>query len=92
MATTRRRAHGEGSIYERKVDGKVVGWVGMLDLGIQGGKRKRRSVTGKTKREVTDQLKALAHAQQEGTLSIDKAPNRGPMAHLLARYHRQADR
>ena len=42
-----RRGHGEGSIYKRKIGGKVVGWVAMLDLGYENGKRKRQAIYGR---------------------------------------------
>jgi len=51
-----RRGHGEGSIYKRKVGGKVIGWVAMLDLGYRDGKRKRQAIYGKDRHEVADRL------------------------------------
>ncbi len=50
---TRRRGSGEGSVHQRD-DGR---WEGRLDLGMMGGKRKRVSVYGRTRREVQDQLR-----------------------------------
>lgn len=61
----RRRGAGEGSIFQRK-DGR---WVGQLDLGVQGSRRRYRSVYGKTRREVVEALTKLLHEQHTGTLS-----------------------
>ena len=58
-----RRGHGEGSIYHRASDGR---WVGVLDLGWSGGKRRRRTVYGRTRGEVAAGLKALQRSQEYG--------------------------
>ena len=57
---SRRRGHGEGTIYEQ--DGR---WRAVVDLGFENGKRKRKYLSGKTKREVLQKLaqKQQAHAQ-----------------------------
>jgi integrase len=61
---TTRRGRGEGSIYKRESDGK---WVGTVNLGYgPDGKRKRKTVYGKTRREVAEVLKALLRDQQIG--------------------------
>ena len=59
---TRRRGHNEGSIYQRK-DGR---WAAVLDLGYQGGRRKRKALYGRTRREVQQKLFATRRALQEG--------------------------
>ena len=47
----KRRGYGEGSIYQRK-DGK---WCASMDVGFDTtGRRKRRYVYGKTKKEVQE--------------------------------------
>jgi integrase len=57
MAATKRRGHGEDSIYFDQVNRC---WVGAVSLGYTpGGKRKRRTVRGRTKTEVRDKLRAL---------------------------------
>lgn len=61
----KRRGSGEGSIYRRASDGR---WVASVDLGSVGGKRRRRPVYGKTRKEVAEKLKALHRQQQDGTL------------------------
>ena len=56
----RRRAHGEDAIYFESAKNR---YVGAVSLGYApDGKRIRRKVTGKTKAEVRDKLKA-AHAE-----------------------------
>ena len=58
--TTRRRGHGEDAIY---LDPAKNRYVGAISLGFgPDGKRIRRKVTGRTKQEVRDKLKAL-HAE-----------------------------
>jgi hypothetical protein len=57
---TRRRGHGEGAIYFDETKNR---YVGAVSLGFgPDGKRNRRKVTGRTKQEVRDKLKAL-HAE-----------------------------
>lgn len=48
-----KRGQNEGSIYRRSNDGR---WVGVLNLGFEGGKRKRKSFYGDTRKEVSQQL------------------------------------
>jgi integrase len=56
-ATSKRRGHGEDSIY---FDEDRNRYVGAVSLGAgPDGKRVRRKVSGKTKQEVRDKLKAL---------------------------------
>src|SRR5262249_27537688 len=43
-----RRGHGEGSIHKR-ADGR---WAATIDLGWEDGRRKRKTLYGKTRREV----------------------------------------
>ncbi|TVZ00152.1 site-specific integrase [Trebonia kvetii] len=59
-STARRRGHGEDAIY---FDAAKNRYVGAVSLGFgPDGKRNRRKVTGRTKAEVRDKLKAL-HAE-----------------------------
>jgi len=60
-----RRGHGEGSIYYRQ-DREC--WCAMVDLGYQDGKRKRKSIFGKTRKEVAEKLKVVLRDQQQGLL------------------------
>ena len=66
-AVTARRGYGEDSIYWHEAKGR---YVGAISLGYDTtGKRIRKSVTGKTKAEVRDKLKALHRELDEGTVS-----------------------
>jgi hypothetical protein len=58
--TGRRRGHGEDAIYFDEAKNR---YVGAISLGFgSDGKRIRRKVSGRTKQEVRDKLKA-AHAE-----------------------------
>jgi integrase len=58
-----RRGHGEGLIHKRK-DGR---WEARIDLGFDlEGKRRRKSVYGRTRREVGAQLTQLLSDKQKG--------------------------
>jgi integrase len=61
---TGHRGKGEGSIY-RRYDGL---WVGSVDLGLQGGRRRRKVAYGKTQKEVRDKLRALQRTLEAGTI------------------------
>jgi integrase len=61
----KRRGRSEGSIYQR-ADGT---WTASVSLGYDGkGKRQRRTVYGKTKKEVQDKLRAEQDKASRGTL------------------------
>jgi integrase len=59
-----RRGSGEGSIYKRS-DGR---WAAAVSLGYIGGKRRRRVIYGRTRKDVAEKLKALHGQQNAGTL------------------------
>ena len=63
MAAKRRRANGEGAVYRPASDGL---WVGMLDLGIVDGRRRRKTVYGQTEREALQKLSTLRAAHDRG--------------------------
>jgi integrase len=68
--TARRRGHGEDAIYFDETKNR---YVGAVSLGFgPDGKRKRRKVTGRTKQEVRDKLKAL-HAELDRGLRTSAA-------------------
>jgi integrase len=68
--TTRRRGHGEDAIY---FDAAKNRYVGAVSLGFgPDGKRVRRKVTGRTKQDVRDKLKAL-HAELDRGLHTSAA-------------------
>ncbi len=58
----RKRANGEGSIFQRK-DGL---WTAMLDLGYAEGRRKRKALYGRTRRNVQLKLAAARRAVDDG--------------------------
>lgn len=58
----RKRGQGEGSIYKRK-DGR---WAGVINLGYQDGKLKRKTFYGETREEVRGKLVAALSDQQKG--------------------------
>lgn len=53
-----KNANGEGSIYKRTRDGKVIGYAGALSYPDENGGTKRHTVYGRTRVEVRDKLKA----------------------------------
>jgi hypothetical protein len=69
-ASVRRRGHGEDAIYFAADKNRYIGAVS-VDFGPDG-KRLRRKVSGKTKQEVRDKLRAL-HAE----LNVGLQPSAG---------------
>jgi hypothetical protein len=70
QSTARRRGHGEDAIY---FDAAKNRYVGAVSLGFgPDGKRSRRKVSGRTKQEVRDKLKAL-HAELDRGLHTSAA-------------------
>jgi len=64
-ASKRRRGNGEGSIYQR-ADGR---WAATITIGYDAkGKRRRRVVYGKTKKECQEKLTKLQASKLDGTL------------------------
>ncbi len=71
-----RRGRGEGSVFQR-VDGR---WCGVVDLGWVDGRRARKSVYGRTRKEAHERLMAAQRAIGSGLLP---APDRLTLeAHL----------
>jgi integrase len=62
MTGRKRRAKGEGAVFQRE-DGR---WVAELDLGWIEGKRRRKRVYGRTQREARDKLTELRRAAERG--------------------------
>src|SRR5262245_11227948 len=63
---SKRRGNGEGSIFQRS-NGR---WVATMAVGYNAnGKRQRKSVYGKTKKDVQDQLNQLQQRKSTGTLA-----------------------
>jgi hypothetical protein len=69
MDKDKRRGSGEGGIYYRK-DRDC--YAGTVDLGVVNGKRVRKTVFGKTKREVLDKLSALQDQVRKGQITVGK--------------------
>ena len=59
---TKRRGHGEGSVF-RRGDGL---WVAVADLGYEGGRRKRKWLYAKARREVQVKLAAARRSVDDG--------------------------
>jgi len=66
--TTRRRGRGEGSVV-RRADGR---WMARLDLGWRDGRRRRKTVYGRTRRQVADKLAALLHRTRAEDVPTDE--------------------
>ncbi len=58
-----KRANGEGSVYRRRKDGR---WVGVVTIGRVDGKRRVKTVYGKTRSEASRRLVALQARLQIG--------------------------
>lgn len=64
-----RRGRQEGTIYQRQ-DGR---WTGMLDLGWEQGRRRRKSYYGSTRAEVREKMtRALGEVQRGGSVDLDE--------------------
>ena len=77
----KRRASGEGGLYQRESDGR---WVGALPAASSPN-GKRRVVYGATRAEALAKLEALKAEARAGTLA---APNKITVAQLLQEYLR----
>jgi integrase len=64
----KRRGSGEGGVHQRP-DGR---WEARLDLRYVEGKRRRKSIYGKTRREVAGKLRAAQNSAVDGTLVADE--------------------
>jgi integrase len=63
----KRRGNSEGSIYQRKSDGR---WVAALTVGMTAaGHPRRRTLYGKTRKEVAEQLQLALRMRAEGRYS-----------------------
>ena len=57
-----KRGQNEGSIFQRK-DGR---WAGVVNLGYESGRRRRKSFYGETRRQVQELLTAALRSLQLG--------------------------
>ena len=74
-----RRGKGEGSV-TRRPNGR---WMGQADVGWKDGKRLRKTVYGRTKREVQDKLREIVQRMGRGEAPI---PERETVASFLQRW------
>jgi hypothetical protein len=58
-----KRGHNEGSIHRRESDGR---WVAYVNLGYMEGKRQRKYLYGRTRREVAEKRKVAFRDPQQG--------------------------
>jgi len=78
----KRRGLGEGAIYQRE-DGL---WIGAVNLGWVDGKRKRKTVAGKTRGEVQGKVSLLTAQKMQG---IPPADDRLTVEQFLNRWLEQ---
>lgn len=69
-----RRAPGEGSIYAVKKDGKTVAYAATIEAGYTAGRRQRKKVQRKTRREVAEEIARLKAQQAGGVNLTSKQP------------------
>src|SRR5262249_39085958 len=67
-AMAKRRGQREGSIFQRR-DGR---WCGVINVGWQGGKRRRKYVYGVTEADVVDRMADERKNAKDGTLVLDE--------------------
>ena len=79
MTSRAKRGQHEGNIYQR-ADGL---WAARLRVGYRNGKRARLCAYGKTRKEVSDKLRALINAHEQGTL---EAPARLTVGQFLSTW------
>ena len=79
---SKRRGHGEGSIYRRDADGR---WVGSVHLGWENGRRRRKVVYGRTQAEIVRKIKQLNAEISKGLPPPD---DRTTVEQLLHRWLR----
>ena len=72
-----RRGRGDGGITKRS-DGR---WMAQADLGWRDGKRRRKTIYGRTKREVQDKLRETLQRFEHG---LPPLPKRKPYAAIWA--------
>ena len=75
----KKRGRNEGTIFQRK-DGR---WCGVVDLGWEGGKRKRKWLYGATRKAVAD---ALNKALRDNSQGLRIAVERQTLGQFLSRW------
>jgi integrase len=70
-----RRSAGEGGIYPiHNKEGKIIRYGGAIDLGWVNGKRKRKKIERKTRREVSEEITRLKAQMAKGADLKSKQP------------------
>lgn len=83
MTMRMKRAHHEGSIYQRD-DGR---WVACLTLGYERGTRRRKTYYCKTQKEALDKLSLARHSLQQGLPLAEERQTLGQfLSHWLQDY------
>jgi integrase len=80
VTLAKKRAAHEGSIYQRKSDKR---WVGVIDLGCENGKRKRKPFYGETQGDVREKLR---RALSDHSQNIPIAPERQLLGDFLKHW------
>lgn len=74
MGTTKKRGNGEGTIFKREINGKTM-WVTEYTIAmydVKTGKRKRKTIYGKTRQEVKNKLEKVITELNTNTY-VDKS-------------------
>ena len=71
-----KNSNGEGSIYRRMRDGKLVRYEGAITYLGEDGKTKRHTVYGRTRADVRDKLKTARERLEAGAPVRDSEPDR----------------
>src|SRR6478735_5513979 len=80
-----KNANGEGSIYKRMRDGKLVRYEGAITYTAEDGKTKRHTVYGRTRQDVRDKLKKARDRLEAGAPVRDATQTVGDwLAHWRA--------
>lgn len=88
-----KRANGEGSIFKRMRDGRVVRYEGAISYTDTDGVTRRHTVYGRTQREVRDKLKAARERVDQGAPVKDSKQSVGEwLAHWRATTLAASDR
>ncbi|MHB8518879.1 MAG: tyrosine-type recombinase/integrase [Acidimicrobiales bacterium] len=81
-----KRGNGEGSVYQRAVDGR---WIGSVAIGFNGsGHPIRRTVSAATRREAVSRLKQLQRDLDDGLLATGGSVT--SLIELITRWHDDA--
>lgn len=73
MGTSKKRGNGEGTIFKREINGKTY-WIAEYTIAMydKNGKRKRKTISGKTRQEVKNKLEKVITELNTDTY-IDKS-------------------